>query len=348
MDKTILLTGGQGFLGWNLTKYFLDKGYKVVCIDKISNVSTPHTIRWINPDSNFYFSYKVDINSKTDVENILNLHKPDYIIHAAAGSAVDTSILHPEMCIHDNVLGTLAILQETLEYYNKLSSNKKDNFRFVHVSTDEIFGELENETDLFTEKNLISPTSPYAISKACSDMFVKSFHRTWNLPIIITNSCNNYGKYQHPEKLIPMIITNALTNKNVTIHGNGKNIRDWINSWDWVNAINTILEKGKIGERYNIGANCEKSNIDIAKFILNYMDEKFIPPTMDDTYSSFIRYGADRPGNDKRYGVDNSKLKNELGWKPTIKFEDGLKETINWYETNELWWQDMVNSAKVW
>lgn len=352
MSKTILITGNLGFIGNNMVKYYLDKGYKVVGIDKIDKISTPHSIKYMNISDEIllwnYYPYYFDINDTAKLRETLFSVRPDYIIHAAAGSAVDTSILHPEQTLKDNVLGTQSLLTQTKIYLDSLlDKQKKENFKFIHVSTDEVYGELHGETDLFSESSPYAPTSAYAVSKAASDFLVKSYIRTWNFPAMITNCCNNYGKFQFPEKLIPAIITNALRGKDVLIHGNGKNIRDWIHVNDHISAIDTILERGTIGEQYCIGARCEKSNIEIAKLILNYMDEKFIPPTLDERYIDLIKFGADRPGNDKRYGVDNSKLLS-LGWKPSVSFDKGLKETVDWYEANQSWWKDFSTSAKVW
>jgi dTDP-glucose 4,6-dehydratase len=347
MQKTVCITGGSGFIGISLTKLFLSSGYIVINVDKLSPVSTPDVTKWINIPENKYHFYKLDINNKEGMDEVFNKHKPDYVIHSAAGSHVDNSITHPELTLQDNVIGTLSLLEVIKKYYNNLEVIKKNAFRLIAISTDEVYGELHTEEDLFYEDRKYEPTSIYAISKACSDFLVRNYIRTWNIPAIITNCCNNYGPFQHPEKLIPMIISNALSSKNVNIHGNGKNIRDWIFVDDHSLAIKFILENGKIGDSYCIGARCEKSNIEIARLILNYLDEKFIPPTLDERYIDLIKFGADRPGNDKRYGVDNTKLLS-LGWKPTVSFEKGLKETVDWYVNNQSWWKQFSTSAKVW
>lgn len=286
-------------------------------------------------DNNKYKFIKGDICDRDTVSKVFSEFKPDAIINFAAESHVDRSIEGPSDFIQTNIVGTSVLLEETLKYYKQLNSKKKQIFRFLHVSTDEVFGEL-GETGKFTEKTPYNPSSPYSASKASSDHLVRAWHRTFDLPILITNCSNNYGPYQFPEKLIPLIIINAISNKKLPVYGKGDNIRDWLYVEDHCDAINTVLKKGKIGETYNIGGNCEKTNLGIVETICNILDD-IKPNPNGKSYKEQITFVKDRPGHDFRYAMDITKIQTELGWQPKESFETGIHKTINWYLNNQDW-----------
>ena len=337
----ILVTGGAGFIGSNFINYILEKTeFHIVNIDKLTYAGSEDSII---QTKNYNF-YKLDICDYEGISSLLDKEKPNVIINFAAESHVDKSIKRPDDFIKTNVLGVSNMLNCSLEYYNKckkLGSNK--NFKFIHISTDEVYGSLKIDDNKFNEKNKYFPSSPYAASKASSDHLVNSWHRTYGLPIIITNCSNNYGPFQFPEKLIPFMIINCLNEAKLPIYGNGENIRDWIYVIDHCKAIVKIMLNGNIGENYNIGSSCEKTNNEIVNKICLIMDE-IKPRPNNKSYSELIVYVDDRLGHDFRYAVDSSKLENDLGWKPEFDFDSNLKKTIKWYLNNVDWWNQKIRN----
>jgi len=284
-----------------------------------------------------------DICDQELVQELFILHKPDVVVNFAAESHVDRSIDGPGDFVKTNISGTYVLLQEALRYYRSLNNDQQSRFRFHHISTDEVFGSLE-EDGFFTEETSYDPSSPYSASKAASDHLVRAWQRTYGLPVIISNCSNNYGPYQFPEKLIPLMIINCLNEKPLPVYGTGENIRDWLFVDDHCDAIHTIIEKGEIGETYNIGGNNEIQNIDIVKTICNLLDN--IRPSENlKSYQELITFVKDRPGHDLRYAIDSSKLQNKLGWSPKETFETGIRKTIDWYLDNKTWWQEIQNNT---
>ena len=320
----LLITGGAGFIGSCFIRHILNKypGYQIINLDLLTYCGNLDNLSDIknNPDYKFV---KGDIRDKNLVKNI-SLHT-DCIINFAAESHVDNSIKNPEIFIETNVLGTLNLLQV---------ANETGIKKFIQISTDEVYGSLDK--GYFHETTPLAPNSPYSVSKASADMLAMAYYKTFNLPVIITRCSNNYGEYQYPEKLIPFFISKLLKNEKVPLYGNGSNVRDWIYVYDHCEAIDIVLHKGKIGEIYNIGSHNEKSNIEIAKFIINTMGK-------DDSY---INYVADRLGHDKRYAISNDKIKKQLNWQPKVDFETGLKHTIKWYLNNQKWIKNIENKKK--
>jgi len=332
----IFITGGAGFIGGNFVlDQVLQKDNAVLNYDKLTYAGNLMTLSAIKNHPNYDFVH-ADICNRNILKENLESYKPDAIIHFAAESHVDRSIDGPSDFIKTNIMGTAVLLDEALHYYKSLHGSKKEIFRFLHVSTDEVYGSLGSE-GLFIETTAYDPSSPYSASKASSDHLVRAWHRTFGLPVLITNCSNNYGPYQFPEKLIPLIILNCLSEKKLPVYGDGNNIRDWLYVEDHCDALYTVLIKGKLGETYNIGGNNEMKNIDIVKTICQRMDE-LAPRLIDKKYEDLITFVADRPGHDFRYAIDASKIWNALGWKPKENFASGIEKTIRWYQNNEKWW----------
>ena len=344
MGRIFIVTGGSGFIGSNFIHFILSNGYadKIIDLDKLTYAGNPQNLLKYDNDKRYAF-VQGDICDQELVQELFLLHKPDVIINFAAESHVDRSIDGPSDFIRTNISGTYTLLQKSLRYYQSLTKEDQKSFRFHHISTDEVFGSLDND-GIFTEETPYDPSSPYSASKASSDHLVRAWHRTYGLPIIISNCSNNYGPYQFPEKLIPLMILNCLQEKPLPVYGTGENIRDWLFVDDHCDAIHTIIEKGEIGETYNVGGNNEIKNIDIVKTICNLLDN--IRPSENlKSYQELITFVKDRPGHDLRYAIDSSKLQNKLGWSPKETFETGIRKTIEWYLDNKTWWQEIQNNT---
>lgn len=332
--RTWLVTGGAGFIGGNFVLKAVEEGIKVVNLDVLTYAGNLDTLSSLDGNPNHIF-VQGDIGDSGLVSTLLAEHRPDAVINFAAESHVDRSIDGPAAFVQTNVVGTLGLLEAVRDYWRSLEGEAAERFRFLHVSTDEVYGSL-GDTGLFTEETAYAPNSPYSASKAASDHLVRAFHHTYGLPVLTTNCSNNYGPYQFPEKLIPLVIAKAISGEPLPIYGDGKNVRDWLYVGDHCSAIRAVLEGGRVGETYNVGGNSEKQNIEVVKTICALLDEK--QPRVDGAkYESQITYVRDRPGHDRRYAIDASKLKRELGWEPAHTFEQGIAETVAWYLANQPW-----------
>ncbi len=329
------MTGGAGFIGSCFVLRQVQAGMKVINLDKLTYSGNLENLEKIQNDRNHVF-VRGDIGDETLVRDLLEKYRPDAVINFAAESHVDRSILDPDVFVKTNVLGTEILLRVVKDWWKELDGDKKNRFRFHHISTDEVFGTLSMDDPAFTEETPFAPNSPYSASKASSDHFVRAYHETYGLPTIITNCSNNYGPRQFPEKLIPLMTLNSLAGKPLPIYGTGENIRDWLHVEDHCNAIYEVLTKGRVGQTYNIGGRAERNNLFIVNKICEILDE--IKPRSDGkSYKEQIAFVKDRLGHDLRYAINCSKIEKELGWKPQHNFEDGLKETIQWYLNNEDW-----------
>ena len=326
----IIVTGGAGFIGSNFILRWLEKfDEDILNIDNLSYAADLNNLKDIEYNSNYSFK-KLNIQNQDKITTLILESKPRAILNFAAESHVDRSIEGPENFINSNIVGTYSLLEASLQYWNSLGEKEKDNFRFFHISTDEVFGSLNMSDEKSTEESPYRPNSPYSASKAASDHLVRAWHHTFELPTLISNCTNNYGPRQHQEKLIPLIITNALENKNLPIYGDGKNIRDWLYVEDHCEAIIKILKDGKPGETFNIGGNCEKNNLEVVSEICKILDS--IKPKEDgSSYKEQIEFVKDRPGHDFRYSLDASKIKKDFNWKPKESFSSGLEKTVQWY-----------------
>lgn len=326
----IIVTGGAGFIGSNFILSWLERfDEKIMNIDNLSYAADLNNLKDIENNSNYSFK-KLNIQNQEEITTLILETKPRAILNFAAESHVDRSIEDPENFINSNIIGTYSLLGASLQYWNSLGEREKENFRFFHISTDEVFGSLNINDKKSTEESPYKPNSPYSASKAASDHLVRAWHHTFELPTLISNCTNNYGPHQHHEKLIPLIITNALENKNLPIYGDGKNIRDWLYVEDHCEAIIKILANGKPGETYNIGGSCEKNNLEVVSEICKILDS--IKPKQDgSSYEEQIEFVKDRPGHDFRYSLDTSKIEKDFNWKPKETFTSGLEKTIQWY-----------------
>ena len=331
---TWLVTGGAGFIGGNFVLRAVGDGIKVVNLDALTYAGNRDTLASLEHDPNHVFVHG-DIGDRELVAKLLAEHRPDAVVNFAAESHVDRSIDGPAAFIQTNVVGTLALLEAVRDYWKSLQGEAKENFRFLHVSTDEVYGTL-GDTGKFREDTPYAPNSPYSASKAASDHLVRAFHHTYGLPVLTTNCSNNYGPYHFPEKLIPLVIAKALAGEPLPVYGDGKQVRDWLFVADHCEAIRTVLAKGRVGETYNVGGNSEKQNIEVVKAICALLDERR-PREDGKPRESQIAYVADRPGHDRRYAIDASKLRDELGWEPEYTFERGIAETIDWYLEHKDW-----------
>jgi len=344
--KTILVTGGAGFIGSALIRHIInDTEHSIVNIDKLSYSGNLQSLESVKENKDYIFE-QVDICDEKELSRVFSGNKPDIVIHLAAESHVDRSIDGPSHFIHTNIVGTFTLLQQSKNYWQSLKGEKKEKFRFLHVSTDEVYGDLEGTSDFFSEETPYDPSSPYSASKASSDHLVRAWHRTYGLPVLITNCSNNYGPCQFPEKLIPHVILNALEGKNLPIYGDGKQIRDWLYVDDHVNALIIVALEGTVGETYNIGGNNEIENIEVVKKICNILDELIANKLNGITsFTELITYVKDRPGHDVRYAINANKIKRNLGWEPQENFESGILKTVEWYLNNLSWSENIQNGS---
>lgn len=340
--KTVLVTGGAGFIGANFVLSWLqDVHGRVVNLDKLTYAGNLGNLFAVQNDPQHVF-VQGDIGDQKLVRRLLAEHQPVAIINFAAESHVDRSIYGPADFVHTNVNGTFRLLEEAREYFAELSVDEKKAFRFLHVSTDEVYGSLSPQAPSFTETTPYAPNSPYAASKAASDHLVRAYHHTYGLPILTTNCSNNYGPYQFPEKLIPLMIRNAIQGKPLPIYGDGLNVRDWLYVHDHCNAIRVVLERGRVGETYNIGGNSEKTNLEVVGAICAILDE-LMPDSPLAPHTSLITFIKDRPGHDRRYAIDASKIHRELDWKPEQSFDSGIRMTVEWYLKNMEWVEEVTS-----
>ena len=328
-----LVTGGAGFIGSAVIRYLINETeHEVLNVDKLTYAGNLHNVEEVSSSKRYNF-VQCDICDRESIRKIFSEFKPDKIMHLAAESHVDRSISGPADFIQTNIIGTFTLLDAALELYKSLSEEKKANFRFHHISTDEVYGEL-GETGLFTEETSYDPSSPYSASKASSDHLVRAWGRTYKLPVVITNCSNNYGPYHFPEKLIPLTITNALKGIKLPVFGKGENVRDWLYVEDHAKALYTVIMNGKTGGTYNIGGESERKNIDVVRTICKMLDEQR-PNSPHVPHEKLIEFVTDRAGHDFRYAIDCSKIKNELGWAPSVSFEEGIAKTVTWFLSKE-------------
>jgi dTDP-glucose 4,6-dehydratase len=338
MIKKILITGGAGFIGSSVIRYIINNtDHSVINIDKLTYAGNLESLTSIENDERYFFE-EVDICNASEIKRVLNQHQPDIVMHLAAESHVDRSIDEPGEFIQTNIVGTYVLLEGARSYWSNLDSGRKDNFRFHHVSTDEVYGDLEGTDDLFTEETRYAPSSPYSAAKASSDHLVRAWQRTFKFPTLITNCSNNYGPYQFPEKLIPLIILNALEGKDLPIYGDGRQVRDWLYVDDHARALLHVALTGKVSETYNIGGHNELKNIDVVKTVCVVLDE-LMPSNIEgvDKYEQLITYVSDRAGHDLRYAIDATKIANKLNWTPDETFATGIRKTVEWYLENTVW-----------
>ena len=333
--KRIIVTGGAGFIGANFVQQSIADGGNIATIDLLTYAGNRANLAELETNPRHVFVH-ADICDAAAVTELFREFRPHAIVHFAAESPVDRSIVDPGAFIRTNVLGTLTLLQQANSYWSELNEAERVAFRFLHVSTDEVYGSLKPEDPAFSETTAYAPNSPYAASKAGSDHLVRAYFHTYGLPTVTTNCSNNYGPFQFPEKLIPLIILNALEGKPLPVYGDGQNVRDWLFVGDHCSAIRMVLEQGRPGETYNIGGNSERANLDVVNTICSLLDEITPNPAIGDR-QKLIQFVPDRPGHDRRYAIDASKIARELGWQPTISFEEGLRRTVQWYLENTDW-----------
>jgi dTDP-glucose 4,6-dehydratase len=340
--KTLLVTGGAGFIGANFVLKALEDGLRVINLDKLTYAGNLDTLRSVESDPQHVF-VQGDIGDRQLIGKLLAEYPVDAIVNFAAESHVDRSIDGPAAFVETNVVGTLGLLESSRDYWRGLNAERGKTFRFLHVSTDEVYGSL-GEEGRFTEHTPYAPNSPYSASKAASDHLVRAFHHTYGLPTLTTNCSNNYGPFQFPEKLIPLIIQKALNGESLPVYGDGRNIRDWLYVGDHCSAIRRVLEAGRAGETYNVGGNAERENIEVVKVICALLDKRH-PLPGERKRETLITYVKDRPGHDRRYAIDSSKLQSELGWRPSQTFETGIEQTIDWYLGNQPWIHRVIDGS---
>ena len=337
-----LVTGGAGFIGGNFVLDAVARGIEVINLDALTYAGNLNTLVSLKGNPSHVFVHG-DIGNRDLVSRLLAEHRPDAVLNFAAESHVDRSIDGPGAFVQTNVVGTLTLLEVVRDYWKNLPNGSRENFRFLHVSTDEVYGTL-GESGKFSETTPYAPNSPYSASKAASDHLVRAFHHTYGLPVLTTNCSNNYGPYHFPEKLIPLVIAKALAGEPLPVYGDGKQVRDWLFVSDHCEAIRTVLAKGKVGETYNVGGNSERENIQVVKTICSLLDERR-PREDGQSRATQISYVADRPGHDRRYAIDATKLKEQLGWEPRYSFEQGIAYTVDWYLANQEWVDGVLSGS---
>jgi dTDP-glucose 4,6-dehydratase len=333
----VLVTGGAGFIGSAVVRLAIDRGYSVINLDVITYAASLENVSGVAENSNYSFEH-IDIRNRDSIDAVFSKHKPDAVMHLAAESHVDRSIDSPVDFIETNIIGTFNMLEAARTYWQ--ACGKPASFRFHHISTDEVFGSLPRHHNVqFTEETPYDPRSPYAASKASSDHLVRAWYETYGFPVVLTNCSNNYGPYHFPEKLVPVIILNALAEKPLPIYGNGSNIRDWLYVEDHAEALLHVLDNGAVGRSYNIGGENELTNLELVQTLCKILDR--LRPLSKGSYAELITFVADRPGHDARYSIDPSRIRDELGWRPSVTIEKGLERTVQWYLDNEAWWKPL-------
>ena len=333
----ILVTGGAGFIGSAVIRHVIAAtGHEVVNVDKLTYAASLSSLQSVSRDQRYVFEH-ADIRDAAAMARVFDRHEPDAVLHLAAESHVDRSIDGPAAFIETNIVGTYVLLEAARDYWERLPADRKKRFRFHHVSTDEVYGSLGTE-GLFTEETPYAPNSPYSASKASSDMLVRSWHHTYGLPTVTSNCSNNYGPYQFPEKLIPVVVIAALDGRPIPVYGTGRNVRDWLYVDDHAEALLTVLTRGSVGETYNVGGNNEIANTDLVKQLCEALDE-LVPESPHRPHADLITFVTDRPGHDLRYAIDATKLSTTLGWTPTVMVAEGLRRTVRWYLENRSWWE---------
>lgn len=341
MEKRIIITGGAGFIGSNLVRHLLGNGHWILNLDKLTYAGNLASLSDCSSHPHYAFQ-QLDLVDGESVAKAIRSFEPNAIMHLAAESHVDRSIDTPEQFIQTNVLGTFQLLDHACQYWRSLSEPAKSDFRFVHVSTDEVYGSL-GSTGFFTEQSPYDPHSPYSASKAGADHLARAWYHTYGLPVLITNCSNNYGPYQFPEKLIPVIILKALKNEPIPVYGQGSNIRDWLYVLDHCRALEGVLDRGRCGETYVIGGHHEMTNLQVVKTICQILDDE--RPRASGSYGDLITFVADRPGHDQRYAIDPSKVEREVGWKASVNPPQGFRDTVLWYLENTAWWQAILDGS---
>ena len=338
----LLVTGGSGFIGGAVVRRALADGHSVVNLDALTYAAVPASLESVEANPNYAFEH-ADIRDPDALARIFATHRPDAVMHLAAESHVDRSIDGPSVFIDTNVIGTVNMLQAARAHWDGLTGAAKDAFRFHHVSTDEVYGDLAMDDPAFTETTPYDPSSPYSASKAASDHMVRAWHRTYGLPVVITNCSNNYGPWQYPEKLIPVVILKALAREPIPVYGTGENVRDWLYVDDHADALLTVLQRGQVGRTYNIGGNNERANIDLVRTLCAVLDDRL----GGEPHAELITFVTDRPGHDRRYAIDPTRIRDELGWEPSVSFDEGFKQTVDWYLDHRDWWEPLVGRDKV-
>jgi dTDP-glucose 4,6-dehydratase len=345
-NKTILVTGGAGFIGSALVRHIINETqHSVVNVDKLTYSGNLESLEGIEKSKNYIFK-KIDICDENELQGVFTKNQPDIVMHLAAESHVDRSIDGPSDFIQTNIIGTFNLLEQSKNYWQSLKGIKKESFRFLHVSTDEVYGDLGGTSDFFSEDTAYDPSSPYSASKASSDHLVRAWYRTYGLPVLITNCSNNYGPCQFPEKLIPHVILNALEGKSLPIYGDGKQIRDWLYVDDHVIALMNVALNAKVGETYNIGGNNEIQNIEVVRKVCDILD-KLVPSKLNgiSSFNELITYVKDRPGHDLRYAINPNKIIKDLNWGPLEVFDSGIRKTVEWYLDNKIWCENIQNGS---
>jgi len=337
ITRRILVTGGAGFIGSAVVRRLVGAGHHVVNVDKLTYAASPGSLRSVEHAPNYRF-YRLDICDGGAVRQILRAERVDAVMHLAAESHVDRSIDGPDVFVQTNVVGTCKLLGVALDHWRSLEGEERERFRFHHVSTDEVFGDLPFDSGVFTEDTPYAPSSPYSASKAASDHFVRAWHETYGLPVVLSNCSNNYGPFHFPEKLVPLVILNALEGRPLPVYGRGENVRDWLHVDDHAHALELVLNYGRVGESYNVGGRAERTNLAVVEAICDCLDER-VPLDGGSGRRSLITFVADRPGHDRRYAIDPSRIERELGWRAEKTFETGLAATVDWYLANDWWWR---------